>query len=63
MSQPAHRIRSGILQVTIWRNSGDKGNWYSVVPTRSYKQGDAWKETSLYCGSKHVGCVDCGYWR
>ena len=34
MSQPAHKIRSGCLQATIWRNSGDKGNWYSVVPTR-----------------------------
>jgi hypothetical protein len=46
MSQPAHKIRSGALQVTIWRNSGDKGNFYSVVPTRSYKQGeDSWKET------------------
>ncbi len=44
--QPAHKIRSGCLQVTIWRNSGDKGNWYSVVPSRGYKQGDdAWKET------------------
>ena len=46
MSKPAHKIRNGVLQVTIWRNSGDKGNWYSVVPTRSYKQGeDTWKET------------------
>ncbi len=25
---------------------GDKGTWYSVMPSRSYKQGDdAWKET------------------
>jgi hypothetical protein len=45
MSKPAHKIRSGVLQVTIWRNSGDNGNWYNVVPTRSYKQGDDWKET------------------
>jgi hypothetical protein len=46
MSQPAHKIRIGVLQVTIWRNTGEKGNWYSVVPTRSYKQGeDTWKET------------------
>ena len=46
MSQPAHKLRDGVLQVTIWRNSGDKGNWYSVVPTRSYRQGDeTWKET------------------
>jgi hypothetical protein len=46
MSQPAHKIRSGALQVTIWRNIGDNRNWYSVVPARSYKQGDeTWKET------------------
>ena len=46
MSQPAHKIRRGVLQVTIWRNTSDKGNWYSVIPSRGYKQGDdAWKET------------------
>lgn len=45
MSQPAHKIRSGVLQVTIWRNHGERGNWYSVIPSRSYKQEDAWKET------------------
>ena len=45
MSQPAHKIRIGLLQVTIWRNQSDKGNWYSVIPSRSYKQDDAWKET------------------
>ena len=44
--QPAHRIRRGALQVTIWRNHGERGNWYSVIPSRGYKQGDdAWKET------------------
>ena len=46
MSKPAHKIRIGVLQATIWRNSGDNGAWYSVVPSRSYKQGDeTWKET------------------
>jgi hypothetical protein len=36
----------GVLQVTIWRNTSEKGNWYSVIPARSYKQGDdMWKET------------------
>ena len=43
---PAHKIRRGVLQVTIWRNTGDKGTWYSVIPSRGYKAGDdAWKET------------------
>jgi hypothetical protein len=46
MSKPAHKIRIGVLQATIWRNTGDNGTWYSVVPSRSYKQGDeTWKET------------------
>jgi hypothetical protein len=46
MSKPAHKIRMGVLQVTIWRNHSEKGNWYSVIPARSYKLGDeTWKET------------------
>ena len=46
MSKPAQKLRDGVLQVTIWRNSGEKGSWYSVIPSRSYKQGeDTWKET------------------
>jgi hypothetical protein len=46
MSKPAHKIRIGALQATIWRNHGEKGAWYSVTPARSYKQGDeTWRET------------------
>jgi hypothetical protein len=46
MSQPAHKIRISNLSVTIWRNVSDKGVWYSVNPSRSYKKGDeTWKET------------------
>ena len=51
MSKPAHKIRRGVLQVTIWRNSGERGPWYSVVPSRGYKQGDdIWKETDSLNG-------------
>jgi hypothetical protein len=46
MSKPAHKIRIGALQATIWRNQSEKGTWYSVIPARGYKQGDeTWKET------------------
>jgi hypothetical protein len=46
MSKPAHKIRRGVLQVVIWRNHSDKGTYYSVTPSRGYKQGDdGWKET------------------
>jgi hypothetical protein len=43
---PAHKIRIGALQATIWRNTSDKGPWYSVQVSRSYKAGDdEWRET------------------
>jgi hypothetical protein len=45
MSKPDHKIRFGNLQVTIWRNTSEKGPWYSAVPCRSYKKGDAWAES------------------
>ena len=54
MSKPAHKIRFGNLSVTIWRNTNDKGAWYSVTTSRSYKDGDeTWKE------SDSLGSDDC----
>ena len=45
-TQPAHKIRDGVLQVTIWRNTSDKGTYYTITPSRGYKNGDdVWKET------------------
>lgn len=46
--QPAHKIRSGNITVTIWKNQGEKGSFYSVTPSRSYKQGNDWKESDSY---------------
>ena len=45
MSSPAHKIRIGSLQATIWRNLAEKGNWYSVKLTRGYKVDEGWRET------------------
>lgn len=45
MSNPAHKIRIGNLQATIWRNLAERGNWYSVKLTRSFKADDTWRET------------------
>ena len=63
MSQPAHKIRIGALQVTIWRNHGEKGNWYSVIPSRGYKQGDdAWKETDSLGFDDLLRWPSCSTW-
>ena len=45
MSSPAHKVRIGSLQATIWRNLAEKGNWYSVKLSRGYKTDEGWRET------------------
>jgi hypothetical protein len=53
MSSPAHKIRSGNLQVVIWRNtSREKGTtFYTYDVVRSYKDGDeTWKESNSLIG-------------
>ncbi len=47
-NKPAHEIRSGAIRAVVWHNSSDKGDWYSVNITRSYKSGEAWKETTQF---------------
>jgi hypothetical protein len=47
-AKPAHKIRNRTLAVTIWKNDSDKGPWYSVTPSRSYRQGDQWKESDSF---------------
>lgn len=46
MSSPAHKLRDGCLQVVIWRNSSERGTYYTANIQRSYRNGDdTWKET------------------
>lgn len=48
-NKPIDKLRDGLLTATIWRNIGDDGkSRYSVTILRSYKKGDAWKETSSF---------------
>ena len=46
MTSPAHKIRIGNVSSIIWRNPSEKGAWYSVQISRSYKNGDdEWRNT------------------
>jgi hypothetical protein len=47
-AKPAHTIRAGAIEVAIWRNDGEKGPWYSVTMSRSYKQGEEWKQSDSF---------------
>jgi hypothetical protein len=44
----AHRLRDGALEVAVWRNEEERGPWYSVTASRSYKQGEEWKQSDNF---------------
>ncbi len=41
--QPIDTLRDGRVKATIWKNESEKGDIYSVVFSRTYKEGDALK--------------------
>jgi hypothetical protein len=47
-AKPVHKLRSGAIEVSVWKNEGKNGTWYSVTHRRSYKQGDNWKDSDRY---------------
>jgi hypothetical protein len=46
--KPSHKIRHRDLSVTIWKNTGAKGSFYSVTPSRRYKQGEQWQDSDSF---------------
>ena len=46
--KPAHKIRHRDITVTIWRNEGAKGPWFSVTPSRIYKKDDQWGDSDSF---------------
>ena len=46
--KPVHTVRHGNVKAAIWENAGKSGAFYRVSFTRSYKDGDAWKDTTSY---------------
>ena len=49
MAQPTIKLRDGVLSVTVWENETEEGKtFYSTTATRSYKDGEEWKETTSF---------------
>ena len=50
--RPVQTIRYGSVRAAIWRNIVDNGNasrpMYSATFTRSYKDGDTWKDSNSF---------------
>ena len=47
-NQPVHKIRHGFVSASIWRQETDKGALFNVTFQRSYKDGDAWKNSTSF---------------
>ncbi len=46
--KPVHKLRAGALEVAIWAREGEHGPFYSVTMSRSYRQGEEWKQADSY---------------
>lgn len=45
-NEPAAKLRDGLLNATVWANQTSEGKtFYSTTLTRSYKQGEEWKQS------------------
>jgi hypothetical protein len=52
--RPAHEVRFGRLKATIWRQESEKGPWFNVVLSRSYRdEGGNWHAATSF-GSRHL---------
>ncbi len=47
-NKPVHEARLGRVKAAVWANTGESGVWYSVVFSRLYKEGDAWKRSDSF---------------
>lgn len=44
--KPAKKLRIGYLTATVWKNEANGGTFYSVELSRTFKDGDEYKNTS-----------------
>lgn len=51
-NKPINTIRDGSLKATIWKNRGEKGDFYSVEFSRTYKQGEEYKDSRSFSGAE-----------
>lgn len=45
---PVFAVRHRALKATVWRNETASGPFYNTTVSRSYKEGDIWKESTSF---------------
>ncbi|TLD71481.1 hypothetical protein FEM03_08120 [Phragmitibacter flavus] len=46
--KPAHEIRNGSIKATIWLNDSKGKPRHTVTVNRSFKSGDAWRQSGSF---------------
>lgn len=46
--KPVHTVRFGALKAAVWLNETSVGPIHNVTVTRSYKDGDTWKDSGSF---------------
>ena len=47
-NKPIHELRHRRIRAAIWRNQTSKGVMYDVRVTRSYREGDEWRDSHSF---------------
>jgi len=47
-NRPVHTVRFGALKAAVWLNETSVGPIHNVTVSRSYKDGDAWKDSGSF---------------
>jgi hypothetical protein len=47
-NQPVHQERLGRIKAVVWENPTQNGSMFNVTFSRTYKDGDEWKESQSF---------------
>lgn len=50
--RPVENLKAYPVQAAIWKNDGDKGAFFSVTFSRSYKTDDGYRDVDSYSGAQ-----------
>jgi hypothetical protein len=46
--KPAAQLRLGNVKLAIWANTSDQGTFYSIQPSRTYKDDNGYHDTNSF---------------
>lgn len=46
--KPIHEVRIGNVKAAVWKNETEKGPYYNVTFSRSYKDGEKWHSSDSF---------------